>query len=89
MKLFYSKMQNKTNYTMGVIDPVTDGQIKFDYLCAAGNAPDTHDNEDDASKSDDTEELGGASSTSDSSAFIGNIYSIGVYGTTLLVGMFL
>jgi len=31
---------------------------------------------------------GGASSSSSSSAF-GNIYSIGVYGTTLLVGMFL
>lgn len=75
------------NNTMGVIDPVTNGQIKFDYLCAAGNAPDSSDNEDDASKSETEGMSGGASSSS--SAFIGNIYSIGVYGTTLLVGMFL
>ena len=79
------------NYTMGAIDPVTDGQIKFDYLCAAGNAPDNVDNEDDTSKSDEseTEEMGGGASSSSSSAFIGNIYSIGVYGTALSVGMFL
>jgi len=81
------------NYTMGEIDPVTDGQIKFDYLCAAGNAPDNIDNEDDTSKSDsdETEEMGSGASTSSSSSafFIGNIYSIGVYGTTLLVSMFL
>jgi len=80
---------------MGVIDPVTDGQIKFDYLCAAGNAPDNIDNEDDtSSKSDETEteEMGGASSSSSSSSsafFISNIYSIGVCGMTLLAGKFL
>lgn len=77
------------NNTMGVIDPVTNGQIKFDYLCAAGNVPDDNDDEDDASKSETEGMSGGASSSSSSSAFIGNIYSIGVYGTTLLVGMFL
>lgn len=69
---------------MGKIDPVTDGQIKFDYLCAVKNAPDNSDNEDDASKSDEKEEMGGTSS----SAFISNIYSIGVYGTILFAGMF-
>ena len=85
------KQNAEQNYTMGEISPVTDGQIKFDYLCAAGNAPDNSDNEDDASsKSDETEEMGGASSSSSSSSSVfGNIYSIGVYGTTLLVGMFL
>ena len=63
------------NYTMGQIAPVTDGEIKFDYLCAAGNAPG------DVASTTDEKEMGGGGSPSSAFTNTVNAVAVYVYGT--------
>ena len=63
----------KENYTMGEIYPVTAGQIKFDYLCVAGNAPD------DASQTDGP--------LPPSSAITSSVYAVGAYGAIVALSV--
>ena len=56
---------------------MTDGEIKFDYLCAAGNAPGAQDEHQDVASTTDEKEMGGRSP---SSAFTNTVNAVAVYG---------
>ena len=66
----------KQNNTMGEIR-ASSGQIKFDYLCVAGNAPGAQDEHQDVASTTDEREMGGGSP---SSAFTNTVNAVAVYG---------
>ena len=69
----------KQNHTMGTIAPVTNGEIMFDYLCAAGNAPEAPVKDNNDPNKSEEKGMGGEPS----SAFTFNVYAVAVYGAVI------
>ena len=69
----------KQNNTMGAIEPVTNGEIMFDYLCAAGNAPETTVEDRDGPNKNGEKKMDGEPS----SAFTISVYTVAVYGAVI------